>query len=47
MGPTVLDHVSDQSQIMYSTVTGKPAELGTGDLAGLRQIGADAGCIAP
>lgn len=41
-----LDHVQDTSQMMYPTVTGKTAAWGTGDLAGLRQLGAEAGCFS-
>jgi hypothetical protein len=42
-----LDHVTDETQIMYPTVTGKPAVYGAGDLAGLELLGADQGCINP
>lgn len=41
-----LDHVSDTSQIMYPTVTEKPAVWGAGDTAGLRQVGRLAGCLS-
>ena len=40
-----LDHVADPTQIMYATVTGKPAAWGDGDLAGLHQLGKQAGCV--
>ncbi|MDQ1395161.1 MAG: hypothetical protein QOG64_420 [Acidimicrobiaceae bacterium] len=40
-----LDHVDDTTQLMYQTVTDKPAAWGPGDLAGLRQVGRSAGCI--
>jgi hypothetical protein len=40
-----LDHVADQSQLMYATVTNKPAVFGAGDRAGLRIVGAEAGCF--
>jgi hypothetical protein len=42
-----LDHVNDATQMMYPTVTGKPAVYGAGDLAGLEQLGADQGCVRP
>ena len=44
-----LAHVQDRSQIMYPTITEKPAQLGSGDLAGLRLLGAGAGpcLVAP
>jgi predicted Zn-dependent protease len=41
-----LDHVSDQSQIMYQTVTTKQSVFGAGDLAGLQLLGRPAGCLA-
>ena len=40
-----LDHVADRSQMMFATVTGKPAAWADGDLAGLRQVGRTAGCL--
>ena len=40
-----LDHVGDQSQLMYANVTAKPAVYGAGDLAGLRLLGRDQGCL--
>jgi hypothetical protein len=39
-----LDHVKDSSQMMYPTVTSKPAAWGAGDLSGLERLGRDAGC---
>jgi len=41
-----LDHVNDQTQIMYPTVTNKPSVFGAGDLAGLQLLGRPAGCMA-
>ena len=40
-----LDHVADATQIMYATVTGKPAVYGQGDLAGLSELGRSHGCL--
>jgi hypothetical protein len=40
-----LDHVADTSQIMFATVTEKPAVYGPGDLAGLAQLGRGQGCL--
>jgi len=40
-----LDHVADTSQIMYATVTNKPAVYGSGDLAGLANLGSSQGCL--
>ena len=40
-----LDHVTDQSQIMYPTVTTKLSVFGAGDLAGLQLLGRPAGCM--
>ena len=39
-----LDHVPDRTQIMSEDPGSGPVELGAGDLAGLRAIGAAAGC---
>ena len=39
-----LDHVDDTSQIMFATVTDKPAVFAPGDLSGLRQLGRASGC---
>jgi hypothetical protein len=41
-----LDHVTDPAQLMYPTVTDKPAAYAAGDLAGLQQLGRTAGCLA-
>ena len=41
-----LDHVNDTTQMMYPTVTGKPAQYGAGDLAGLKLLGAEQGCFS-
>jgi hypothetical protein len=41
-----LDHVDDAAQLMYPTVTSKPAQWGAGDLAGLRILGRSSGCMA-
>jgi len=41
-----LDHVTDQTQLMFANVTAKPAVYGTGDLAGLRLVGHDQGCLS-
>ena len=41
-----LDHVTDTAQIMYPTVTDKPAVYAAGDLAGLQQLGRANGCLA-
>ena len=40
-----LDHVPDPSQIMNDTLVSSPADWGAGDLAGLRRLGEQAGCI--
>src|SRR4051794_13990591 len=40
-----LDHVADRSQIMFATVTDKPAAYGSGDLAGLALLGRGQGCL--
>lgn len=39
-----LGHVSDPAQVMYPQVKGGYADLGAGDRAGLRALGAPAGC---
>lgn len=41
-----LGHVGDPAQVMYPQVKGGYADLGTGDRAGLRALGASAGCHA-
>ena len=41
-----LDHVPDQTQLMYANVTDKPAAWGAGDLAGLQLVGRQQGCFA-
>jgi len=41
-----LAHVEDDTQVMYPDVTGGEARLGAGDLAGLRRLGRDGGCLA-
>jgi hypothetical protein len=38
-----LAHVSDANQIMYPTITDKPAAFGPGDLAGLERLGKQGG----
>src|SRR3954469_11912269 len=40
-----LDHVADRDQMMFATVTDKPAAWADGDLAGLSQLGRAAGCL--
>lgn len=40
-----LDHTDDPAQLMYPTVTDKPACFGAGDLEGLRRVGVEAGPI--
>jgi hypothetical protein len=40
-----LDHVTDPSQLMYPTVTEKPAAWGAGDTAGLAMLGRSNGCL--
>ena len=39
-----LGHVADSAQVMYPQVKGGYADLGAGDRAGLRALGAAAGC---
>ena len=41
-----LDHVDDPTQLMYPSVTAKPARYGSGDLAGLQEVGRPAGCLS-
>lgn len=41
-----LGHVDDPAQIMNPSLVSSPAAWGTGDLAGLAQLGSLAGCIA-
>ncbi|MGN6635828.1 MAG: hypothetical protein ACTHJ6_10275 [Oryzihumus sp.] len=48
LGPPVgLDHprVADTSEVMFPVLTHKVASWGTGDLAGLRLLGASQGCL--
>lgn len=40
-----LDHVEDPAQVMHSSLVSSPAVWGTGDLAGLTQLGRLGGCI--
>jgi hypothetical protein len=40
-------HVADTTEIMYPTMTRKPAEYAAGDRAGLRLVGASQGCLSP
>jgi hypothetical protein len=41
-----LDHVADRSELMYASISGQsPDGYGPGDLAGLSQLGASAGCL--
>jgi hypothetical protein len=41
-----LDHVDDRSQVMYPSVHSQsPDGFASGDLAGLRQLGASSGCL--
>ena len=42
-----LDHVEDPAQVMHASLVSSPALWGTGDLAGLTQLGHLAGCITP
>lgn len=41
-----LDHVDDPAQVMNPSLVSSPAAWGTGDLAGLTQLGSLAGCVA-
>jgi hypothetical protein len=41
-----LDHVADRSELMYASISSQsPDGFGPGDLAGLAQLGASAGCL--
>jgi len=40
-----LAHVEDTTQVMHPDVTGGEARLGAGDLAGLRRLGRNGGCV--
>lgn len=40
-----LAHVEDDNQVMFPDVTSGDARLGAGDLAGLRRLGRDGGCV--
>ena len=40
-----LDHVVDPAQVMHANLVSSPANWGTGDLAGLRQLGRNGGCV--
>lgn len=40
-----LNHARGTSQVMYPTMTRKPAAFGAGDAAGLRKVGRAAGCF--
>lgn len=40
-----LDHVVDPAQVMNANLVSSPANWGTGDLAGLRRLGRNAGCL--
>ena len=41
-----LDHVQDRGQVMYPSISpSSPDGLGGGDVAGLAQLGAGAGCL--
>jgi hypothetical protein len=40
-----LDHVPDPAQVMHASLVSSPAVWGAGDEAGLRQLGALAGCL--
>ena len=40
-----LDHTSDKTQIMYPSLTRKPAAWGQGDLRGLSYLGRAQGCL--
>lgn len=41
-----LDHVQDPAQVMHASLVSSPAVWGSGDLAGLSQLGRLAGCVA-
>lgn len=40
-----LDHATARTQIMYPTITGGDDWWGNGDIAGLRRLGGDQGCL--
>ena len=40
-----LDHVDDELQLMFPNITSGPARLGSGDEAGFKKVGRDAGCL--
>lgn len=42
-----LDHVTDDTQVMYPSIQSRRAEYGRGDLAGLSRLGAAQGCLSP
>ena len=42
-----LGHVGDPAQVMHDSLLSSPAVWGAGDLAGLRELGAPAGCLEP
>jgi hypothetical protein len=42
-----LGHVDDATQVMYYRTTNSESEFGAGDRAGLRAVGAEAGCLPP
>lgn len=42
-----LGHVDDPAQVMHDSLVSSPAAWGAGDLAGLRELGAPAGCLEP
>jgi hypothetical protein len=42
-----LDHVGNDKQLMYDTVTPGAARFGAGDLTGFRKIGDSGGCLVP
>jgi hypothetical protein len=41
-----LDHVVDPAQVMHPSLVSSPAAWGAGDLAGLRLLGPDSGCLS-
>ena len=42
-----LGHVANPSQIMNATISSRLPSYGSGDLAGLRMVGRDGGCLPP
>lgn len=42
-----LAHVDDDLQLMFPHITSGPARWGSGDEAGLKQLGRDGGCLTP